>query len=230
MGRIKPYDTFLHTATIDSGISFEYKNIGGYAQVVVFLSDKSVDAHGAMQMVHRVRHLVKHDGRAGGLISFLCDQAIRDWDFRPGYLHNKRITGGDRLNAESSLKNEIDECLSAIKVLPLLLSKGQDNVYSWNSQRKKCWFDFTRRIPPESATEGESEYRIFLPLAMNAALKRERDGKTIESHIDVDKLHRESPKYAEAILELRGYKWFRKILILHQNRIDNQKRDFMQKS
>ena len=31
----------------------------------------------------------------------------------------------------------------------------------------------------------------------------------------------------EAILELRGYKWFRKILILHQDIIDNQRRDFI---
>ena len=60
---------------------------------------------------------------------------------------------------------------------------------------------------------------------MNTAVKRERDGKTIESDINLDKLYRESPKIAEDVLELQGFYWLRKISILYQNGIDNQKRD-----
>ena len=130
-----------------------------------------------MQMTGRARYIVKQYGRPSGLISFLCDEAIRGWDFRPGYQQTRRIIDGDRLNDGSLFNNEIDQCPSASKVLQLLLTNGEASDYSWWSTHKKCWFEFKRRIPPESVTEEASECKVFLSLGMNTAVKRKRDGK-----------------------------------------------------
>ena len=131
LARTKPHDIFFHSPTISSGVSLEFVNMRGYDQVVVFLSDKSIDANGVMQMTGRARKLEKQDGRPGGLVLFLCDQAMRDWDFRPGYQHTRRVTEGDRLNDESPLNDEIDACQSVSKVLQFLLTNGEDTDYSW---------------------------------------------------------------------------------------------------
>ena len=66
---------------MDCGVSI---GIEGYDLVVFRLNERSINADVAMQMCQRVRKLSTNK------IIFVCDGRVKDWEFWPGYMSEKR--------------------------------------------------------------------------------------------------------------------------------------------
>ena len=168
--KVTVYDFIVYTASMDCGVSID---LSGYHSVVLCLSNRSIDAEVAMQMIQRVRSL------ADDKIFILCDTRVKDWNRWPGYRETK--ISESEMNEMVSRGHDIIEengVNSVVKVKKYLMQHNARRLfYLWWSDRAKAWFRFRRILPQGQYSFDEAREMLLNPMKIEEALKdRSHDG------------------------------------------------------